>query len=757
MAQLDSVLERAESARRLGFGYRWGAFVAAHWRVALGIWAVLLVACAICVPILENRLRAPDFTVDTAESAAARTILTDHFPSIGAEQDVIVFDGHGRAVETPEYRELITRVLTAVRTTHGVSDAIGPLDGAPLHLIADDHSSAIAIVSLDGNETRRGEIAEELTSKLRKYSSSMIYVGLTGHSPQQNDQIEVGVEDTTKAESIGMPVALLLLVLAMGAVVAAVVPVGVAVAGIAGAYGLIFLLSTLLHFDTLVLAVATMIGTGVGIDYSMFLVSRFREELAHSEIADKRAKITHAVAVTIDTTGRNILASGLIVMISLGALFVVRVPIFRAVAGGVAAAVAASLLVALTLLPAVLSALGNRINAGSLPAAFQPPDTRDGKSRGGWERWAHGIMRRPVVFALAATAALAVLALPLTGVKFGLDAGVQALSQQPSGKATQVIEQKFASGLLAPLQIVATTADTGPLNADQAQRAQAFFNKLSTDPRIAQVLPETADGRTVATVILRPAFDSPDATNLVKSLRADARKVADNDGPTLRVGGATAEYVDFSAEITDKTPLVFGLVLAMSLIFLIIVFRSALLPIEAIVMNLIAIAAAMGTTVAVFQWGLGESLFDFHSRGFIQVFLPTVVFATLFGLSMDYEVFLIGRIKEIWDRDRDNERAVAAGLSHTARPISTAAAIMVVVFGSFVTAHVLEDKQIGFSLAVAVAIDAVLVRLVLVPALLRLFGPWNWWLPRRPRKGFFLPSGTVNRKVVLLKRKSEHV
>ncbi|RJO79435.1 MMPL family transporter [Nocardia panacis] len=742
---------RIESVPKPGLAHRWGAFVAAHWRTVLGGWAVLLVACAVCVPVLESRLRAPDFTVDTAESAHARQVLADHFPTIGAEQDVVVFDGHGRSVRTPEYQEAVTRALTAVRTTHDVSEVLGPFDGGPINLIAADQSSAIAIVSLVGTETRRGAIADEITGKLRRISSSTIYIGLTGHSPQQNDQIRVGVEDTTQAEAIGLPVALLLLVLAMGALVAAAVPVGMAVAGIAGAYGLIFLLSTLLHFDTLVLAVATMIGTGVGIDYSMFLVSRFREELAHTGIEDRRAGVRRAVAVTVDTTGRNILASGLIVMISLGALFVVRVPIFRAVAGGVAAAVAAALLISLTLLPAVLAGLGHRINAGSLPARFQPPDTRAVRGESRWERWAATIMRRPVVFACAALGVLVLSALPLAGMKFGLDAGVQALAEQPSGRATQVIEQKFASGLLAPLQIVGTTRADGPLDAEQARRTREFFAKIGDDHRIAQVLPETVEGRAVATVILRIPFDSTDATDLVKSLRADARKIGESDGPVLRIGGATAEYVDFGNEITDRSALVFGLVLAASFIFLIIVFRSVLLPIEAILMNMFAIAAAMGITVAIFQWGLGENILDFHSRGFVQVFLPTVVFAVLFGLSMDYEVFLIGRVKEIWDRDGDNESAVAAGLAHTARPISTAAAIMVVVFGSFVTAHVLEDKQIGFSLAVAVAIDAIVVRLILVPALMRLFGRWNWWLPSISGKRFPVRRRRVNRKVFLLK------
>jgi RND superfamily putative drug exporter len=409
-------------------------------------------------------------------------------------------------------------------------------------------------------------------------------------------------------------------------------------------------------------------------------------------------------------------------------------PLFRAIAVGVAAAVVAALLVSLTLLPALLAGLGAKINFGSLPARFLPADSQAGHIVGGWQRWAKLVMRRPVMFATAAVAVLVLAALPLTGVKFGLDAGMQALNGEPSGHANQLIEAKFTSGLLAPVQAIMAGSDGGPMTDSQAHQAGAFVGRLSEDHRVSYVLQEVDNGRMVATVILNVPIDSDAATELVRSVRADAGKLAADGGPTVHIGGATAQYVDIAEEISKKSPLVFGLVLAFSFVFLVIAFRSILLPVKAILMNLLAIAATMGVTVAVFQWGTGESLFDFRSPGFIQVYLPTVIFAVLFGLSMDYEVFLIGRIREYWDRGESNEDAVASGLAHTARPITTAAAIMVAVFASFVTAHVLEHKQIGFGLALAVAIDALIVRLILVPALMRTFGRWNWWLPKMGTK-----------------------
>jgi putative drug exporter of the RND superfamily len=719
---------------RPGVLYRWAAFMATHWRAVLVVWTVAVAACVVAMPAVEKSLKAPDFSVSNAESTEAARILDRHFPTVGAEQNVVVFDFRQHGVDAPASQEAILRALEVVRSVHGVVKVVSPFDRTSMPLISRDRGTAIALVGLAGNQSSRSDAAAEVSNKLARLSSDAVWMGMTGPSPMQTDQIRVSVADTQRAELIGLPVALLLLIFSLGSLVSAALPILVALAGIAVSYGLIFGLSAFVSFDTLVLAVATMIGTGVGIDYSMFIVSRFREELAHSDIRDPAARIRAAVAAAADTAGRTILASGVIVVVSLGALIVVQVPLFRAIAGGVAAAVVGALLVALTLLPAMLAGLGSKVNFGSLPTRFLPADSRAGHIVGGWQRWAKLVMRRPVMFVAAAVAVLLLSALPLTGVKFGLDAGMQALAAQPSGHANRLIEDKFASGLLAPVQVIMTGPDGGPMTDSQARQATAFVDRLSEDHRVSYVLPELDNGRMVATVILNVRIDSHAATELVRSLRADAGKFADDGGPTVHIGGTTAQYVDISREVSKKSPLVFGLVLAFSFAFLVVAFRSILLPIKAIVMNLLAIAATMGVTVAVFQWGAGESLFDFRSPGFIQVYLPTVVFAVLFGLSMDYEVFLIGRIREYWDRGANNEDAVASGLAHTARPITTAAAIMVVVFASFVTAHVLEQKQIGFGLALAVAIDALIVRLILVPALMRAFGRWNWWLPKLDMK-----------------------
>jgi len=391
---------------------------------------------------------------------------------------------------------------------------------------------------------------------------------------------------------------------------------------------------------------------------------------------------------------------------------------------------------ALTLLPAVLAGFGPAIDKLKLPRLRRHSnrDTEPFPSSGLWSRWAQTVMKRPVTFGLTALAVLMLAALPLTSIRYGMDMGVSQIVGSPSGQAAGLLVGKFEPGNMSPIQLAATgPADTalGPAAESAANR---LVNHTSRDPRVAAVVPRRADGRMLITIVPSVPVDSVAASDLVRQLRSDAARITADGGPNILVGGTTAAFVETSDMITTRLRLVVAIVLTSSLVFLVAVFRSLLLPIKAILMNLLATAAALGIGVAIFQWGHGQSLLDFHSTGFVQAFLPTTVFVILFGLSMDYEVFLIRRVKEHWNRvdertDEANREAVAVGIEHTGRPITAAAAIMVVVFGCFVTADVLELKQIGFTLAVAIAIDAILIRMVLVPAFMRLFGRWNWWLP----------------------------
>ncbi|PEH76367.1 hypothetical protein CRM89_10535 [Nocardia sp. FDAARGOS_372] len=699
-------------------------------RAVLAIWALLLAVCAVAYPLLENRLGAMDFGVEGSESTGVDRLVAQHFPQFGAEQAVIVLRSFALTADDSDFRAAVTHTVTAAKEVPGVVDVIGPYDGPPGSQISADGHVAIALVGIGGDMAERARVARDLQGAIATTGDDSVEVGLTGYSAVQNAATELQNADLARAEAIGIPVALILLVLALGALAAAAVPIGVAIAGLLTTVGVLFGLTTVTVFDSLTVAMATMVGLGVGIDYAMFIVSRFREELAHPVVAD-HAAIAAAVGRSLATAGKTILVSGLVVMISLCALIIIQAPIFRGIAIGVATAVISMLIVAVTLLPALLAVLGPAVNRGALPARWRPADSvtdLPGASPGRWARWAYLVMRRPVLFGTAAVAVLVVAAFPVFGIRYGLDMGTSALDDTPTGRATTALTTNFPAGALSPVEIIATGPGDTPLSGDAPERVNRFLTEIAGDERIATVLPtQLNDGRVLAMAIPSVAFDSMEATNLIRDLRTAA---ADAAGVEVRIGGSTAEFVDLSDEMTTKLPLVVALVLTASLIFLIAAFRSIALPVKAIAMNLLATGAALGITVAVFQWGLGENLLDFTSPGFVQVYLPTVVFALLFGLSMDYEVFLIRRMREYWDATGNNQHAVAAGLTHTARPITAAAAIMIAIF---LTADILELKQLGLALAVAVLLDAVLIRLVLVPALMRLLGDWNWWLPTRHR------------------------
>ncbi|MFI9511000.1 MMPL family transporter [Nocardia sp. NPDC052566] len=725
--------DRPEPAERLGVVGRWGVFMARHRKVVLGAWLLLVVVCGAAYPALHARLGAPDYSVPGSASREVDRLVAEHFRQLGTEQDLVVFHSDRYTADAPEFRAGIDRALDTARRTDGVVGAIGPFEGNPALQISADRHTAFGIAGIDGSMSERVAAASRLQSALAAVSAAELQVTTTGYGPVEAGLMRMETADMQRGEAIGLPVAAAVLVLALGAVVAATVPIAVTAAGIAVGVGVLFGLTTFLTFDSLVLSVATMIATGTAIDYAMFIVSRFNEELTRRGVRDRAARgaITQAVGVALDTTGRTILASGLIVMISLCSLAAVGLPMLNGVAIGVVTAVVATLTAAFTLLPALLATLGPAVNRGALPARLRPAETKSAAASSAWARWARLVMGRPVVFGALGVALLTAAALPLTGIEYGIDMGLRSLDGKATGQATALVRDNFGPGLLAPISVLATGTDDTPLSDEGRFAANQFVTGLSGDPRIARVLTQQSDGRLLATVVPRESFDSTTVAELTTDIRSRATAI---EGARVLVGGTSATFADVSQRITARFPWVIALVLTVSLAFLIAAFRSIVLAVKAILLNLLATGAALGITVAVFQYGIGESVLGFHSAGFLQVYLPMLVFAVLFGLSMDYEVFLIRRMKEAWDRHRDNTEAVADGLQRTARPITAAAAIMVAVFASFVTADVLELKQIGFALAVAIAIDALIVRLVLVPAFMQLFGRWNWWLPRLPSR-----------------------
>jgi RND superfamily putative drug exporter len=717
--------------------------IARRRRFVLGAWVLLLIACAALYPGLKHSLGAPNYGIDGAESTRAEQLLEQRFAAHGAEQDVLVFYSPGRRASEAAYREVVAQALAKARRQNYVKGVAGPYDrGARGQISADGHA-AIALVGLAGDPRQLVERASSLQHLVDPLAHAGVRVWLTGYSPVAKDITTVENEDVERAETIGVPIALVVLLLALGAAVAAVVPLAIAGSGLLLTYGLLAVLATALTFDSFLTTIVTMIGVGIGIDYALFIVSRFREELARGMApgsehgGTESERVEEAVGAAIASSGRTVLFSGIVVALALSTLVVIQAPIFREFALGAVSVVLCTVIVALTLLPAALALLGARVNRGALPARLQPPDSRPemADEHGVWARWALAVMRRPLLAAGAIGAVLILAATPLLNLRTGVDFGISSLSGTPSGKGQRVLARSFGAGTLAPFEIVVSRpADGGGgLSRADVARASRLERELTPTPSngIAALAVTRGQGAILLTVAPRKAIDSYSSEQLVRHIRATlVPPIRARGGPDVAVGGATAKIVDLSNVTRAKLPLVLGLILALSLMFLVVVFRSLVLPVKAVIMNLLATGATVGMVILVFQEGHGEHLLGFTSTGFIQVYLPLSIFALLFGLSMDYEVFLIRRMRESWLATHDNRLAVATGVEHTARPISAAAAIMVAVFGSFVSANVLELKQFGFGLALAIGLDATLIRLVLVPALMRLFGARNWWLPQ---------------------------
>ncbi len=742
-------------------GTRAGRFLARHRRWVLVVWGVVLVAAAAAAPGFQRSLGAAEYSVDGSDSARADVWIQTYLKT--GEQDVIVFHSDHLTFGDRAFRRAVDSTLDRVRTHHYVAEIIAPGGPGGAGQVSHDEHTAYAVIGIPGDKTLvSARIATLKTQISHAVAHTGVSASLTGTTPVGNALTTVENGSLRTAEVIGIPIALVILLVALGSVVSALMPLVVAGLGVLGTYGLLSVAARFTSFSTFAPEVASMVGLGVGIDYSMFLVSRFREEFTRSGDSEI------AAGTALATAGRTVAASGIVVMLSLGSLAFVRSHIFREVALAAACAVASAMAVALTLLPAVLAMAGRRLRLGSLPRSLQPPEVAGRPSESGfWGRWARTVMRRPVVAAVAVGVVVLVMASPLLGMRLGIDYGLDAIAHTPAGQGLRKLSAAFSDGTVSPTQVVLVNPD-GPFDDADLAAVARLTRKLKGDPAVASVtsvtsIPALAPGGSAPTVsslnrlrsnetvgaMLAPIWaedgratviqvapsvpvDDPAAAALVRRIRSDqAPRAIRGTHLEAAVGGIGALNVDMSHEVSRRLRLVVGLVIALSFCYLLVVFRSLVLPAKAIVVNLLATGAAFGMLVLVFQHGIGQGVLGFTSPGYLQVYLPLIVFVLLFGLSMDYEVFLVSRMQERWLVTGDNAGAVADGISHTARPISAAAGIMVAVFGAFLAAPVMELKQFGFGLAVAVAIDATLIRLILVPALMAIAGRWNWWLPWR--------------------------
>ncbi len=675
------------------------------------------------------------FSLPNTDSQAAVTLLTQNFPSASGEGDQVVIQAtHGATIQSATVRTAVTAALAKVSRVPGVESVVSPYAKAGATQVSRDGAIAFARVTWDKQAALVTTAdARNLITAAESADGATVHISLAGQSITNSERPSPGF-----SVGVGVMAALIvLLVIFGGAVLASLLPLaGAAVALVLGT-SLIGLLSHAMGISSVSTELAVLIGLGVGVDYGLFIISRHR-----SAVKDGLS-YADAAALAVATSGRTVLLAGLTVCIALLGQFALGVSFLYGVSVSAALAVALTMATALTFLPAMLGFLGPKVLSRRERAAQQVGRPASREATGFWLRWARIVEEHRALVALASFAVVLVIALPI----FGLRLGTSDASTDPPGSTTHqaytALAQGFGPGFNGPLELAA--------QAGSPRDATAFDQLLATaarTPGVASVTPAvTSPNGKVLLATVYPA-SSPQAqqtVNLVSHLRHDLIPQAEQ-GTSLvvHVGGATATNIDFAHVLTDKLPLFIAVVVILAFLLLMTVFRSLLIPLVASVMNLLSVGAALGAMNAVFNWGWGSSLLHLSGTGPIDAFLPVLMFSVLFGLSMDYEVYLISRIAEEWRglhhgdsgdlalggrATRRNHLAITTGQAKSGPVIAAAASIMILVFGSFLFGGARELAEFGFGLGFSVLVDALLIRSLLVPALMHLIGPANWAIP----------------------------
>ena len=677
----------------------------------IGAWAVTLAVVVALAGTLGGGL-VDDFRAPGSESAEALELLEERFPTAAGGSAVAVFAApRGQTLDA--FRAPLAEALDQVSQVEHVA---GVGDPFATGRISADGQVGYADITLDVPSTQLGrERAAAVARSLEPARASGLEAEFGGEAAFLNAE-----ESASIGEAVGLLAALVILVVAFGTIVAALVPIGLALVAVAAGIGSIVLLANAADVSSAAPGLGALVGLGVGIDYALFIVSRYRDSRAGGRTN------TAALSDAMASSGTAVLFAGGTVVLAMGALVLTGVGFLASIGIATSIIVLFAMGTALTLLPAVLTLLGDRIDAGRIVGRRRAARTRraGGEVVGKpveatvWWRLAHRIAGRPWPYLIAASLLLLSLAAPALSIKTGFpDAGANPTSTSER-RAHDLLADGFGPGFNAPFVVVADlrgtgldVPDIGAVLAADPGVADVGSPRLSADGDIAvlSVLPTTGPG-------------DPQTAQTVERLRARTP-----DG--VSITGSTALTLDLDRQLSDSLPLFVGAILTVSFLLLMIVFRSVTVPLKAAVMNLLSIGGAYGVVVAVFQWGWFGWLFGVQETFLIASPFPTLFFAVLFGLSMDYEVFLVSRIREAYDATGDNTEAVARGMAATGRVITSGALIMVVVFLSFVTNPSPFEKMIGLGLATAILLDATVVRMVLVPATMSLLGRANWWLP----------------------------
>jgi len=691
---------------------RLGRLVYRRRRAVLALTTLLLVVAGVWGTSVFGALGGGGFEDPGSESSQAATAIEDRFGHLGADV-IVVYSapaGSSLTVQDPTFQASVEAALATVPASDVSSVSTYWSSGRSPTFVSADGQTTYAVLQLTGDDQ---EVREDQYVAM---ADGLVAEGLTtlrgGPVPvfvAMNTQVE---KDIARAESLSFPLLLVLLVVVFGSLVAASLPLAVGAVAILGAFTVLKVLTLFTDVSIFAVNIVTMLGLGLAIDYALFIVGRFREQLAAGD------SVEDAVVRTVATAGRTVAFSGLTVAVALGALLLFPMNFLQSMGYGGIAAVIVAMVAALTMLPALLGVLGHRVNRLSMPWARNRVTTVADPSAGAWARIARWVMRRPLLVAGGTVALLALLGLPFFSVAFG---GVDQRAL-PSGTESRVametLQQDFPATSAQPIEVVVQGVGQSAL--------AGYVNELAALPSVTDVQVVANQG---SDTLIDVSFDGIATSDSARALVDDVRALDAPAGAEVLVAGESARLTDLLAGIGDRLPWAGLYLFVTTFVLLFMAFGSVVLPIKAMVMNVLSLSATFGVLVWGFQDGNLAGLLGFTSTGTLEATQPVLMLAMAFGLSMDYEVFLLSRIREEWDRTGDNTLAVERGLQKTGRIITSAALLFMVVVGAFATSGITFIQMIGVGLAVAVLIDATIVRALLVPATMRLLGKWNWWAP----------------------------
>ncbi len=678
---------------------RLGRWTANNFKLVLGAWLVVALVLGFFAPRVEHALSGAGWEATGSESVEVRQAIDEQFGGMSSSALMVVMSSEDETWQSPGFTSAIDSVDETLSSSEDVSAVVVPGEGG---WISEDEKTVVVQAGAAADPNQMVRAADDLKVELEELDTAGVDIALTGASGMWSDFNEANKEAMIKSELISWPVTLLILVLAFGSLVAAGLPLMLTILGLVAAAGTLYLGTQFVDISIWAMNFALMFALALGIDYALFIVYRFRGALTDS------AGPLEAIETTMDTAGKAVLFSGLTVLISLSAVMLVPSPAFRSMSAGIMLSVAFVLLASLTLLPAVLAKLGPRINKLSLPWVHE------GEHRSPFfARWAEKLWKRPLLYGVPALLALVLLAVPV----FSLDTGMPSIKVVPeqdgSRQGYEQLAASFGPGAPGTLQVIAP--------ADSAADVESA---LEADSGIAQIYPPMPGEGDLVMVQAVPTMDpsSPQMGETIDRLRGDLPA-------TAQLGGASTENYDLETALSDKTALVIGVVMVLGFLLLLFALRAPVVAALGVVTNLLAVGAAFGVAKLIFQDGNLETLLGFESQGFLNAWAPVFFFAMIFAISMDYSVFLLSSAKEHWEKSGDPREALVGGIAHSGRVIFAAAAVMVAVFFTFALSGPLPPKEMGIILGVAVLLDAALVRLLLLPVLIRLTGKYAWWLP----------------------------